>query len=67
MSRALFEILLVEDNPSDVELVEEALAVWRAPTHLSVVDDGDKALRFLERRGPYSDSPVPELILLFAI
>lgn len=64
MSRAVIEILLVEDNPSDVELVEEALAVWKARTRLSVVDDGDKAIRFLQRKGVYSDSPVPELILL---
>jgi CheY-like chemotaxis protein len=64
MSRAVIEILLVEDNPSDVELVEEALAVWKARTRLSVVDDGDKAIRFLQRKGQYSDSPVPELILL---
>ncbi|HEY3742727.1 MAG TPA: response regulator [Bryobacteraceae bacterium] len=54
----------MEDNPSDVELVEEALAVWKARTRLSVVDDGDKAIRFLQRKGQYSDSPVPELILL---
>ena len=64
MRRTPFEILLVEDNPSDVELVQEALSVWTVPTRLSIVDDGEKALQFVHRRGPYASSPVPELILL---
>ena len=63
-TRHLFEILLVEDNPGDVELVREALKVWNSPVHLSVVEDGEKALRFLYRNAPYTDAPVPELILL---
>jgi two-component system response regulator len=64
MPKVPFEILLVEDNPSDVELVQEALSVWNSPTHLSAVDDGEKALRFLHRKGPYAQAPTPELILL---
>ena len=64
MNISPFEILLVEDNPSDVELVQEALAVWAAPNRLSVVDDGDKALRFIHRQHPYAFAPVPSLILL---
>jgi two-component system, chemotaxis family, response regulator Rcp1 len=64
MTRPSFDILLVEDNPSDVELVQEALAAWKTPARLSVVDDGDKAMRFLHRTGPYADAPVPQLILL---
>lgn len=64
MARVPFEILLVEDNPTDVELVQEALAVWESPTRLSVVDDGDKALRFVRRDAPYQGAPTPELILL---
>jgi len=64
MSTVPFEILLVEDNPSDAELVEEALAAWKAPNRLRVVDDGDKALRFLHRYPPYSEAATPDLILL---
>jgi two-component system, chemotaxis family, response regulator Rcp1 len=64
MPKVPFEILLVEDNPSDVELVQEALAVWASPAHLNVVDDGEKALRFVRRSAPYADAPIPELILL---
>ncbi len=64
MPRDQFEVLLVEDNPSDVELVREALAAWSSPIRLSVVDDGEKALHFVHRTAPYADAPVPELILL---
>lgn len=64
MARVQFEVLLVEDNPSDVELVREALAVWSSPIRLNVVDDGEKALRYVRHIAPYADAPVPELILL---
>ena len=64
MAHPPFEILLVEDNPSDAELVVEALSVWKSSTRLTVVDDGEKALLFIQRRAPYADSPVPDLILL---
>jgi CheY-like chemotaxis protein len=64
MSKIPIEILLVEDNPSDVELVREALTVWSTPTHLSTVDDGEKAVRFLHHEGFYEKAAVPDLILL---
>lgn len=59
-----FEILIVEDNPMDVELVTEALRSWKTPTRISVVKDGDEALTFLRRGVPYSSAPCPNLILL---
>ena len=59
-----FEILLVEDNPGDVELMQEAFGDWSSATRVSIVDDGEKASDFLQRRSPYENSPVPELIIL---
>jgi chemotaxis family two-component system response regulator Rcp1 len=59
-----FEILLVEDNPSDVELVREALRGWTTPNQIAVVEDGVKALQYLRRQPPYGDCQVPQLILL---
>jgi two-component system response regulator len=59
-----FEILVVEDNPMDVELVTEALAGWEVPAHVSVVENGDDAMQFLNRRGAYAFAPSPNLILL---
>lgn len=58
------EILLVEDNPADIRLAKEALKDGRVMNNLSVATDGLEALNFLRQTGRYSDSPVPDLILL---
>ena len=58
------EILLVEDNPGDVELTREALHDSKVHMRLSVVNDGVEALAFLRREGTYAGSPRPDLILL---
>ena len=58
------EILLVEDNPGDVVLTEEALLESKVLNRLSVAEDGVEALRRLRREGPYADHPRPDLILL---
>jgi len=58
------EILLVEDSPSDAALTNEALHEGRVLNNLHLVQDGEQALAFVRREGPYSDSPRPDLILL---
>ena len=58
------EILLVEDNPADARLTREVFEGGRLTTHLNVVADGEEALAFLRREGPYADSPRPKLVLL---
>jgi len=58
------EILLVEDNPGDVELTREALEMAKVANRLHVVDDGADAVDFLFRRGRYADAPRPDIILL---
>jgi DNA-binding response OmpR family regulator len=58
------EILLVEDNPGDADLAREALDGSKFNNDLHVVDDGEKAMAFLRREGPYADMPRPDLILL---
>jgi chemotaxis family two-component system response regulator Rcp1 len=58
------EILLVEDNPGDVRLIQEALRdgkVWNNP---HVVTDGEAALDFVYRRPPFTNVPRPDMILL---
>ncbi len=60
----LIDILLVEDNPGDVDLTKEALEGAKVANRLHVVEDGEEALSFLFRRGRYSDAPRPDLILL---
>jgi CheY-like chemotaxis protein len=58
------EIMLVEDNPGDARLVKEALRECNIKNNLSIVDDGEKALDFLYKRGNYHSAPRPDLILL---
>jgi CheY-like chemotaxis protein len=58
------EILLVEDNAGDVRLTMEALKDGQVLNHLSVAQDGEEALAFLHKEGPYANAPCPDLILL---
>ncbi len=57
-------VLLVEDNPADVRLTREVLAEGRIVNTLHVVGDGEQAMDFLRRKGPYASTPRPHLILL---
>ncbi|SNB46566.1 response regulator [Geobacter sp. DSM 9736] len=61
---AMIDILLVEDNPGDVELVREALNEGKLRNELHVAYDGLQALRYLRGEGEYSDRHLPDLILL---
>ena len=58
------DILLVEDNPGDVRLTQEALKEAKVGNQLHVVEDGVEAMAFLRHEGKYADSPHPDLILL---
>jgi two-component system, chemotaxis family, response regulator Rcp1 len=57
-------VLLVEDNPGDVELTRESFAAGRLHLELSVAEDGEQALQFLRRRGRFATAERPDLILL---
>ncbi|ANZ28589.1 two-component system response regulator (plasmid) [Rhodococcus sp. WB1] len=57
-------VLLVEDDAGDELMTREALDEHKLTNTLHVVRDGEQALSFLFRRGPYSDAPRPDLILL---
>jgi CheY-like chemotaxis protein len=60
-------ILLVEDDPAHAEIVIRNLEGFRVANRLLHVDDGQKALDYLYRRGEFSDpknAPRPGLILL---
>jgi chemotaxis family two-component system response regulator Rcp1 len=58
------EILLVEDNPGDARLAKEALRESSIKNNLYLVDDGEKALDFLYKRGNFKSAPHPDLVLL---
>ncbi|MEI6457181.1 MAG: response regulator [bacterium] len=58
------EILLVDDNPADVALTQEAFLDNKHCNNLNVVNDGVEAMDFLHKRGQYASAPTPDLILL---
>lgn len=58
------EILLVEDNPGDIRLTQEAMKDARVANNLHVVKNGEDAMDFLLQRGTYLDAPRPDIILL---
>ncbi len=57
-------ILLVEDNPGDIRLTQEALKESQMEIHLDVVSDGEQAIEFLTKRGKYAEANRPHIILL---
>jgi len=58
------EILMVEDNPGDIRLTVEALKEGKVRNRMQTVSDGEEALAFLRRQGPYAEAPRPDLVLL---
>ena len=61
---APIEILLVEDNPGDVDLAREALETGKVANVLHVVRNGEDALAFLRCQGRYAAARRPDLVLL---
>lgn len=57
-------ILLIEDNPGDVRLAQEAFKEGQFDVWMEVVMDGLEAVRFLHKEPPYSEVFTPDLILL---
>ena len=62
--RTPVDILLVEDNPNHVLLLERVLEGSHLRKTIHVVASGDEALRFLRRECPYQQAPRPRLVLL---
>ena len=64
VARERIQILLVEDNPADIELTRQAFSEARVANQLHVVQDGEAAIRFLRRQGAYDRAPRPDVVLL---
>ncbi|HUR63050.1 MAG TPA: response regulator [Candidatus Thermoplasmatota archaeon] len=60
----LIEILLVDDNPADIRIMQEALRDARVANRLHAARDGVECMAFLRREGAFKDAPRPDLILL---
>jgi len=57
-------VLLVEDSPGDVRLMQEAFREVNPPIQMHVTSDGVDAISFLRQEEVYANSPRPDLILL---
>lgn len=57
-------ILVVDDDPGDVLMIEEALAGSGIPKTIDVVGDGEEAMEFLRGVGRHTGASRPDVILL---
>lgn len=58
------QILLVEDNPADIELTRQCFRESRTPNEVHAVSSADTALAYLKRAGDWARAPRPHLVLL---
>ena len=62
--RNQIEILVVESNPADTRLTEEAFKAAGMTSGFRSVTDGDDALDYVHKRGKYEHVPTPDVIFL---
>jgi CheY-like chemotaxis protein len=62
--KSMVNILLIEDNPAEANLTKEALLEWKTPNQVHVIDNGEDALKYLKKQGPYAEASRPDLIFL---
>lgn len=58
------EVLLVEDDPGDVLMTMEAFADYKVANRLTVVSNGEDAIAYMRKQGPYAAVGTPDLVLL---
>lgn len=58
------KILLVEDSEGDIVLITQALKNAQVTNGITVVKDGEEALKYLRKEGAYNNVETPDLILL---
>ena len=59
-----YHVLLVEDSPGDVRLMQETFRAANGSIRLHVAADGTEAMAFLRREGIHADAPSPHVIML---
>ena len=57
-------ILMIDDNPTDVLLMKEAFALCGSTSNIFVAEDGVHALEFLKKQNQFQHVPRPDIILL---
>ena len=64
MTQTTLRILVAEDNPADVVLMQEALAEYAMEYSLRVLSDGAETVSFLRGIDPHNHPACPDMILL---
>lgn len=64
LNKQTAQILLVEDNPADVMLMQEAFNNSTIVEEIHIAVDGEEALDFVNKRGKFENAVTPDLILL---
>ena len=62
--KSVKKLLLVEDNPIDIQRTQEAFRDINKAVELHVASDGGEAMAYLHREGIHADAPRPDIILL---
>lgn len=62
--KSVAEVLLVDDNPADIDLTSDVLAKSKRHFRVTAVNDGAEAISFLRQQGKYAEAPVPDLVVL---
>ncbi|MCX7418199.1 MAG: response regulator [Planctomycetia bacterium] len=60
----VLQILLIDDNPADIELTRQCFLDSRTPNEVHCAMNAEVALAFLKRVGQFAQSPRPDLVLL---
>jgi CheY-like chemotaxis protein len=58
------EVLLVEDDPGDVLITQEAFADYKIANQLTVVTNGEDAIAYMRKQGRFAGVTTPDLVLL---
>lgn len=67
MRSKVINCLYIEDDSSDVDLAQTALNHVSDETvqcHIEVAEDGEQALQYLDKSGPFLEANTPDLVLL---
>lgn len=64
MNASSVRILLMEDDPGDVELIMEALREAKIALDINHVPNGEEGMRYLRREGNYAEAARPDFIML---
>lgn len=59
-----FEVMVVDDEPGDVELTKLALQAGRFDCNITVAINGEEAMAILRKQQPFASAPTPDLVFL---